>query len=62
MKTLAWQQYEQGVDYKTRIGLYSTVDLSNLIKDDINVIVKWRVLSPEFILCHVIIRFNYNVT
>lgn len=28
MKTLAWQQYEQGVDYKTRIGLYSTVDLN----------------------------------
>ncbi len=28
MKTKAWEQYEQGVDYKTRIGLYSTVDLN----------------------------------
>ncbi len=28
MKTKAWQEYEQGVDYKTRIGLYNTVDLN----------------------------------
>ena len=34
-----WQQYEQGVDYKTRIGLYRTV-VSNLIMNDTNVIVK----------------------
>lgn len=27
-KTLAWRQYETGVDYKTRIGLYKTVDLN----------------------------------
>ena len=27
-KTKAWEQYELGVDYKTRIGLYSTVDLN----------------------------------
>ena len=26
--TLAWQQYQRGVDYKTRIGLYKTVDLN----------------------------------
>ena len=26
--TEVWQQYEQGVDYKTRIGLYRTVDLN----------------------------------
>ncbi len=26
--TLAWKEYEQGVDYKTRIGLYRTVDLN----------------------------------
>lgn len=28
MKTRAWQEYEQGVDYKTRIGLYNTVDIN----------------------------------
>ena len=28
MGTEIWQQYEQGVDYKTRIGLYRTVDLN----------------------------------
>lgn len=27
-KTKAWEQYEQGIDYKNRIGLYSTVDLN----------------------------------
>ena len=27
-KTKAWEQYELGVGYKTRIGLYSTVDLN----------------------------------
>ena len=27
-KTEIWQQYEQGVDYKARIGLYRTVDLN----------------------------------
>ncbi len=27
-KTKAWEQYELGVDYKTRIGLYNTVDLN----------------------------------
>jgi hypothetical protein len=26
--TEIWRQYEQGVDYKTRIGLYRTVDLN----------------------------------
>jgi len=26
--TQAWHEYEQGVDYKTRIGLYRTVDLN----------------------------------
>ncbi len=26
--TRAWQEYEQGVDYKTRIGLYRTVDVN----------------------------------
>ena len=26
--TRTWQEYEQGVDYKTRIGLYRTVDLN----------------------------------
>ncbi len=26
--TLGWQEYERGVDYKTRIGLYHTVDLN----------------------------------
>lgn len=28
METEIWQQYEQGVDYKMRIGLYRTVDLN----------------------------------
>ena len=28
METEIWQQYEQGVDYKARIGLYRTVDLN----------------------------------
>ena len=28
MGTEIWRQYEQGVDYKTRIGLYRTVDLN----------------------------------
>lgn len=27
-KTEAWKQYEQGVDYKNEIGLYTTVDLN----------------------------------
>ena len=27
-KTTAQQQYEQGVDYKTKIGLYTTVDIN----------------------------------
>lgn len=27
-KTKAWEEYEQGIDYKNRIGLYSTVDLN----------------------------------
>ena len=27
-KTKTWEQYEQGVDYKQRIGLYSTVDVN----------------------------------
>ena len=27
-KTKAWEQYELGVDYKSRIGLYNTVDLN----------------------------------
>ena len=26
--TRVWQEYERGVDYKTRIGLYQTVDLN----------------------------------
>jgi len=28
MKTTAWQEYERGVDYKARIGLYNTVDIN----------------------------------
>lgn len=27
-KTRAWQEYEQGVDYKTRIGLYQTANIN----------------------------------
>ena len=27
-KTKAWEQYELGIDYKSRIGLYNTVDLN----------------------------------
>ncbi len=26
--TQIWQEYEQGIDYKARIGLYHTVDLN----------------------------------
>jgi len=37
--TKIWQEYERGVDYKVRIGLYQTV-VSILMKNDINVIVK----------------------
>ena len=37
--TRVWQEYERGIDYKTRIGLYQTVDV-NFMKNDINVIVK----------------------
>jgi len=30
--TKIWQEYERGVDYKVRIGLYQTVDVNSRVE------------------------------